>query len=87
MKDFTQQRGFIRYIVLFVLLIVFIAMFDIDVKAIVESAFVQEVIHYVKVVLQFIYDAFEKVIGSIKSSDTSVSDMASTTVSTTSPSL
>lgn len=87
MRDFKEQKGFIRFIVLFIILIVFIAMFDIDVKAIIESAFVQEIIYYIKVVLQFVYDAFNKVIGSIKSGDTDILDIATTTMSITSPSL
>ncbi len=79
-----QEKGFVKYIVLFILLVVFIAMFNIDVKALIESEFVQGVFYYVKVVLLFIYDAFDKVIGSIRSGDTGAFDMASTTVSTTS---
>lgn len=87
MKDKTREQGFVRYIVLFVLIVVFIAMFDIDVKAIIESDFVQEIIRYVKIVLQFIYDAFDKVIGDLQSGDgASLSETASSTLSTTTPS-
>lgn len=57
------SEGFIKYIVLFVLLVVIIATFDIDVRSIVEHPFVQSVWHYIKVVLIFIRDAFGKVFG------------------------
>lgn len=57
------KKGFINYIILFVILVVLIAVFNIDVHKIIQHPFVQEVWHYIKIILAFIYDAFKKVFG------------------------
>ena len=84
-KHSTQkQKGFIKYIVIFIVLVVVVAVFNIDVKAIIESAFVQEVIYYIKVVLAFIYDSFVFIIEQFQSDGgETVEDIATTTVEST----
>ena len=65
MKKDSKHNGFIKYIIIFVILVVLIATFNIDVRAIVESDFVQSVYHYIKIILSIIHDAFLKVIGQL----------------------
>ena len=79
-KKTEKERGFIKYIVIFIILVVIIAMFNIDVGAIIESDFVQSVYHYIKVILSFIYDAFVKVIGQLPTNE---GNMATSTATST----
>ena len=58
-----------RYIILFIILIVIISVFNIDVRSVVESPGVQQVFEYIKVVIQFIINAIEDVAGQFQSSD------------------
>ncbi|MCK5095925.1 MAG: hypothetical protein KAR24_01070 [Candidatus Pacebacteria bacterium] len=80
MKKYSTQKGFVKYVVIFIVLVVLIAMFNIDVGAIIESDLVQSVYHYIKVILSFIYDAFVKVIGQLP---TNGGDMATSTATST----
>ena len=79
-KKIEKERGFIKYIVIFIVLVVLIAMFNIDVRTIIESDLVQSVYYYIKVILSFIYDAFVKVIGQLP---TNGGDMATSTATST----
>ena len=78
---FRDERGFIKYIVIFILLVVLISVFNIDVKKIIEHPFVQDVWHYIKIILVFIYDAFSKVFGQFQHTDVANVASSSTSVS------
>lgn len=81
MKDKqSTQRGFLKYIVLFIVLVVLIATFNIDVKAIVEHQYVQDVFGYVRIVFEFIYDTFVQVIEPFQSQVTSTSSAATSSI-------
>jgi hypothetical protein len=74
----NTNRGFIKYIVLFIILVVIIATFNIDVNKIITHPFVQDVWYYIKVVIAFIINAFDKVFGEFQKDDV-INTVASTT--------
>jgi len=74
----AKQKGFIKYIVLFIILVVLIATFNIDVNKIVGHQFVQDIWHYIKVVIAFVINAFDKVFGEFQK-DEVINTVASTT--------
>ena len=81
----NKQKGFFKLIGIFVVMVIIITYFNIDVAAIVESDLFQSTLATMKKIVVIAYDFVVNIIGQLNSSvgDTATTTTATTTATTT----